>query len=93
MIFRKFLKFLSVFVFCATALVSVTYGANNVPYGDIGESGNWITRDNMAKFNSQISNDVTQFQKTFSANVDSDNFVPIEVKIGLVFMKALSAID
>jgi len=90
---RKFLRHLLICVFCATAVVGVSYAAGNVPHGDIGEYGNWITSDNMEKYNSNLSGDVKSFQQTFQTNLHSTNFVPVEVKLGLVFMKALSSID
>ena len=90
---RKILKFLLICVFCITAVVGVSYAAGNVPNGDIGEYGNWITIDNMEKYNSDLSGDVKKFQQTFQTNLHSTNFIPVEVKLGLVFMQALSSID
>ena len=90
---RKIFKFLMMCIFCATTFIASSYAAGNMPYGDIGEYGNWITADNMQQYNSDLSGDVENFQQTFQTNLHKTNFVPIEVKIGLVFMKALSAID
>ena len=90
---RKFLRHLLICVFCATTVIGVSYAAGNVPHGDIGEYGNWITTDNMKKYNANLSGDVKSFQQTFQTNLHSSNFVPVEVKLGLVFMKALSSID
>ncbi len=90
---RKILKFLLVCVFCITAFVGVSYASGNIPNGDIGEYGNWMTVDNMQKYNSDLSGDITHFQQTFQTNLHSSNFVPVEVKLGLVFMQALSSID
>jgi hypothetical protein len=64
-----------------------------MPLGDIGDYGNWMTEDNINKINSDMRNDATEFQKGFSSNLKSSNFVPIEVRLGLMFMKALSSID
>ena len=90
---RKFLKRLLICVFCATAFIGVSFGAGNIPNGDIGEYGNWITSDNMEKYHEILSGDAKNFQQTFQTNLHSTNFVPVEVKIGLVFMQALSSID
>lgn len=90
---RKILKFLLVCVFCITAVVGVSYAAGNIPNGDVGEYGNWMTIDNMKTYNTALSSDVQNFQQTFQTNLHSSNFVPIEVKLGLVFMQALSSID
>ncbi len=90
---RKILKHLFICIFCATCFVGSSYAAGNIPHGDIGEYGNWITTDNMAKYKDNLSGDVESFQQTFQTNLHSTNFVPLEVKLGLSFMKALSAID
>lgn len=90
---RKILKCLLICVFCATAFIGSSFAAGNVPYGDIGDYGNWITPDNMEKYNDNLSSDATNFQQTFQTNLHSTDFVPVEVKLGLVFMKALSSID
>lgn len=90
---RKILKLFLICIFCATAFIGSVYASGNVPYGDVGEYGNWVTSDNMEKYNENLSSDVKSFQQTFQTNLHSTNFVPVEVKIGLVFMKALSSID
>lgn len=90
---RKFLRRLLICVFCATAFVGVSYAAGNVPNGDVGEYGNWLTVDNATKYNTSLSGDAESFQQTFQTNLHSSEFVPVEVKLGLIFMKALSSID
>jgi hypothetical protein len=90
---RKLLRRLLICIFCATALVGTSYAAGNVPFGDVGEYGNWITPDNMEKYNTGLKNDVQNFQQNFKTHLHDTNFIPLEVKIGLVFMKALSSID
>ena len=87
---RKILKYLLVCIFCATVSAGASFAEGNLPYGDIGEYGNWVTEDNMEKYNQQLSNDASGFQESFQTNIRSAGFVPIEVKIGLMFMKALS---
>lgn len=95
----QILKFLSKFficILCVSALCSPVFAETNIPLGDVGEYGNWLTEDNLQKINSDMSNDATKFQEKFSNNashLESSNFVPIEVRIGLMFMKALSSID
>ena len=90
---RKIFKYLLICVFCVTALIGASFASGNIPHGDVGEYGNWITADNMEKYNNNLSSDAKNFQQTFQTNLHSTNFVPVEVKIGLVFMKALSSID
>lgn len=89
----KFISKILVCILCVFCLCNDSFAAGNVPYGDVGEYGNWITRDNMDKYNSELSGDVKSFQQTFQTNLHSTNYIPIEVKLGLVFMKALSSID
>jgi hypothetical protein len=95
----RILKILSKFfvcILCACVLCAPSFAETNVPLGDIGEYGNWITEDNMETINHDMAGDAIAFQKTFTnnaTNIESSNFIPIEVRIGLMFMKALSSID
>ena len=95
----RIIKILSKFfvcILCAFVLCAPVFGATNMPLGDVGEYGNWLTDDNIEKINTDMSGDATKFQASFSNNathLESSNFVPIEVRIGLMFMKALSSID
>ncbi len=89
---RKFLKFLFVGIFCIFCVSGVCLADDNVPRGEITEYGNWINEYNMQQYNQNITGDVVQFQQQFENNL-RPGFVPVEVKLGLMFMKALSAID
>ena len=80
-------------ILCCCFLYNTSYAANNIPFGDITEYGDWINPDNMNKFRSSISTDMSNFQTEFQNNVQAPNFIPLEVKIGLAFMRALSSID
>lgn len=51
----------------------------------------WLDSSNIQTFNKNISNDFEHFQPNI--NLDSKTFVPIEARIGLMLMKALSAVD
>ena len=89
----RILKHLLICIFCVFCIFGTTYAAGNLPYGDIGEYGAWLNQDNMEKFSASISQDMTQFQQNFETDVKSPNFVPIEVKLGLMLMKSFYAID
>lgn len=91
----QILKFLSKFLMCILCALCInnSFAANNVPTGDIGEYGNWITSENVEKFSTQTSTDMEKFQSGFQNKTNSTTFVPIEAKIGLSFMRALSSID
>ena len=90
---RRFLKFLFIGIFCIFCVSGVNAVETNAPRGEITEYGNWINEYNVERYNQQMSHDVVGFQRQFERNVQSPGFVPIEVKLGLMFMKALGAID
>lgn len=90
---RKILSCLVILFVCLFGIAGNVMAATNIPLGDIGEYGNWITKDNMAIVNNNMSSDATSFTSDFKTSLHSTNFIPIEVKIGLAFMKALSSID
>ena len=93
----RILKFLSRFLICmlcVCSLCTTSFAAGNVPYGDVGDYGDWMTSDNMDSFKTETSHDLEIFQEGFQqTNLQSTSFVPIEAKLSLSFMKALSAID
>lgn len=77
---------MGIFLFC-----SVSVAATNLPSGEVGDYGNWFNQNNVQQFNSTITSDFQKFEPKL--NIDAKTFVPIEAKIGLMFMKALSGID
>ena len=89
---RKILSKICVIVL-AVGLATPVFGATaNLPMGDIGDYGTWATDNNREKFTTQISADIEQFQGDFQSQLVRD-YVPIEAKIGLAFMNALSFIS
>lgn len=94
MLVKQILKKIFIALVCVCCISGAAVAVEtNEPLGDIGEYGNWINFDNNEQFNNQLSHDVTIFQNRFESNLRSTDFVPIEVRLGLIFMKALSAID
>lgn len=95
----RILKFISRFLICILCTLSLCLSAHaesNLPVGDVGDYGNWLTESNVQEINKNMLTDASKFQEGFQDNVNnikSLSSVPIEVKIGLVFMKALSSID
>lgn len=86
-IFSKLLAcIVGVFLSC-----SISLAATNLPTGEISEYGNWLNQTNLGLFHSTISEDFQKFEPKM--NLDAKTFVPIESKLGLVFMKALSGLD
>ena len=90
---RKILSALIICLFCTTGIINTSLCETNLPFGEIGEYGNWIIPENMETYRDSISSDVNEFQQNFYENVKNPGFVPIETKIGLMFMKALSAVS
>jgi len=92
----RILKILSKFlvcILCACVLCAPSFAATNVPLGDIGEYGNWLTEDNLQTITTNMQGEATAFGEQFTTQSNSPGFVPIEARIGLMFMKALSSID
>lgn len=92
----RIIKILSKFfvcILCAFMLCTPCLSATNIPLGDIGEYGDWMTGDNINEITKNMSDEATAYQENFTNNLQSSKFVPIEVRIGLMFMKALSSID
>jgi len=90
---KRFFKYLFVCILCIFCIYGTAYPAGNIPLGEVDEYGSWMNADNAEKYKTNISTDIKQFQGDFDNNLKSSNFVPLEVKLGLVFMKSLNAID
>ncbi len=87
-------KILSKFIVCVTALLILlpANAASNLPMAEIGDHGNWLTESNIELFKKDITNDMTYFQSGFQKNQLVEDYVPIEAKVGLAFMNALSMV-
>lgn len=87
-------KILSKFIVCVTALLILlpANAASNLPMAEIGDHGNWLTESNIELFKKDITNDMTYFQSGFQKNQLVKDYVPIEAKVGLAFMNALSMV-
>ena len=68
---------------------SSSFGAT----ADIGNFGSWATQNNREKINSTISSDIYNFQSNFQASFSEKTFVPIEAKLGLSLIQAMSNIN
>lgn len=87
-------RFLSKILICAMAalLIVPSYAASNLPMSEIGDQGTWATESNIELFKTDIKRDMTAFQSEFQTNQLVENYVPIEAKVGLAFMNALSLV-
>ena len=89
----KFISKILVCILCVFCLCNNSFAIEDIQNTETVEQTNWLNPENIGSYNSDLSGDVASFQQTFQTNLHSSTFVPIEVKIGLVFMKALSSID
>ena len=89
----KLLSKLFICILCACVLCAPVLAETNMPQAEVSEYGNWLNNENLGNLTQNMYNDADEFQRGFSANLNSPNFVPIEVRLGLMFMKALSSID
>lgn len=88
---KKIFNNLIAAVIAALLMTPVTAVAEtNVPFTEIGDYGDWLTTDNLYKFNLNIGSDMTEFQETFQKNQLVPDYVPIEAKLGFAMMDALS---
>ena len=96
---RRFLKFLFVGIFCIFCVsgfvLADTSATTATPEASeqIDESEPVLNEHQARQYTQSMHNDAFNFQQRFERNVNSPRFVPIEVKLGLMFMKALSSID
>ena len=94
---RKFLKFLFIGIFCIFCVSGIcladTPAAATESTEQTAETQNWLNEQNIQQYNQQMSQDVVNFQNQFEQDINSPGFVPIEVRLALMFMKALSSID
>lgn len=81
-------------IICITAclLIVPAYSATNLPMAEIGDHGTWATEANMQLFQNNLRNDISTFQSEAQAKQLVKDYVPIEAKVGLAFMNALSLV-
>lgn len=90
----RFLSKIITALFAVMLIVPIATAATNLPTGDIGDYGTWATDNNLEMFKQSITTDITQFQSGFQSEFPNNqlvkDFVPVEAKVGLAFMNALS---
>ena len=91
MFIKKILLRLFVCIVGICLSCSVFAATNNLGVGEITEFGNWLNPHNIQAFKDNISADFEKFKPNI--DVESDGFIPIEAKLGLMFMKVLSGMD
>ena len=88
---RTFLSKLFIAIVCAVISVSAI-AATNIPAGDIGDYGNFITEQNIDSFRKALvgeDGDLVYFQDNFQKQLVRD-YVPVEARVGLAMMNALT---
>lgn len=86
---RNILSKLAVIVIAIGVATSAFGAVSNTPMPDIGDHGTWATENNRQLFVSELTSDVDNFSGNFQSQL-VQNYVPIETKIGLIFMNAMS---
>lgn len=93
---RKYVKkFLSVIVMalCVISFATPNFAAeSNFDMGDIGDFGAWTTEHNRDALLENIKKDVSAFDSGYEREYINTG-VPIEAKLGIVFIQALSYIS
>lgn len=72
-------------------MLPAAVASTNLPMGDVDEYGTWTTPHNREMFTKTITGDITEFQSEFQKQLVKD-YVPIEARVGLAFMNALSRV-
>ena len=93
---RKILSRLLICILCIGCFCVSSFAESNEPLGEVTEYGNWMNAENINKYHDALSSDADAFEQQFKSSeayLQPSTFVPIEVKLGLAFMQALSSID
>ena len=93
MLLKKIFSKIMICALGALLLMPGAMAAGNVPgaTGDIGDYGVWATDHNKEAFTSELTKDINFFQSEFQNQLVAD-YVPVEAKIGLAFMNAMTLI-
>ena len=86
---KRICKFLSIIVLAISCVGGTAYAESNLHVADIGEYGTWATDANREKIISDLSHDIDKFAPDTNTQI-IDNYVPIEAKVGLAFINAMT---
>ena len=90
---RKFLSKIFIAIVCAT-LSCAAIAATNIPTGEIGEYGTWMTESNREAFVDTLvgqDGDLIAFQSDFQKQLVRD-YVPVEARVGVAMMNGLNIV-
>ncbi len=83
-------KFLSLLIVAHMILGGAAVAAeSNLVTGDIGDYGAWTTEHNREELLQNVQNDLNDFESGFEREY-VDTGVPVEAKLGIAFMRALT---
>lgn len=85
---KRICKFLS-FIIIAITFIGAASAATNLITGDIGDYGTWATNTNKNIIVASMTNDIEAIAPDISGQMVS-GYVPIEAKVGMAFINALS---
>lgn len=85
---KRICKFLSVII-TTILFVGGAYAASNLGTGDIGDYGTWATGANREMVVGSLTHDIDNFAPNMSKQL-VENYVPIEAKVGMAFVNAMS---
>lgn len=89
MLIRKFLSKCLIAIFAICLALPASGAESSLAMPDIGDFGMWATENNRQLLVGQVTNDLEQFQGNYTTQL-VDEYVPIEAKVGLAFMNAMS---
>ena len=85
---KRICKFLSIII-TTILFVGGAYAASNLGTGDIGDYGTWATGANREMVVGSLTHDIDNFAPNMSKQL-VENYVPIEAKVGMAFVNAMS---
>jgi len=90
---RKILSKIFIAIVCATISYTAV-AATNIPTGEIGEYGTWMTETNRDTFVNTLvgqDGDLVAFQSEFQKQLVRD-YVPVEARVGIAMMNGLNIV-
>jgi len=96
----KFFSKLIICCICIATISSTCFAETTAPRANVGDYGDILDSENRENIVNQAEEDVNKFTaratdnlNNYTSNPGTSNFVPIEAKVSLIFMKALSSLD
>ena len=86
---KRVCKFLSILIL-AFVCTANDAAANNIPNGNIGDFGTWTTEENHKMLMDSMRSDFNNFEPEFVKNQILPDYVPVEARVGVAFMNAMT---